>query len=107
MYIIAWLYHFVLSEALGEKVEWKLACNVQLWKKKILEAAHHKTIAARPLDSHLTNYPCKMEKSYWALPEKQIRTHNWYSSMDYDTWIYQSWPIRKTCNISSCIGPNL
>ena len=44
-------------------------------KKKILEAATHKTAAIQLLNSYLTKHPNKRNKKCWALLKKHRQTH--------------------------------
>ena len=59
--------------------------------KQILKGAPNKTVAARPLTSHLTNHSSKMNQTYWALPDKQRWTLKQQSLMDSYTWTCQRW----------------
>ena len=61
-----WLHHLDFREMLGEKIKWELyndddaaaCCFAQ-----ILEAAPYKIAAERPLTSHHTNHPSKMNNN--------------------------------------------
>ena len=55
------------NEALGEKARWELYKDATCDFEQILEAAHHKTAAVRPLTSHLTSKLSKTNKTFWIL----------------------------------------
>ena len=63
----------------GEKARWELHKNAVCWFEQILEAAPHKTAAARPRISNLRIHPSKTNKTWRTLLEKQGQTH---TSMD-------------------------
>ena len=51
---IVWQHHLVFNEAF-EKKKWELHKYVERCFEQVLEAAHHKIIAVRPLAFNLTN----------------------------------------------------
>ena len=71
-----------------KKARRKLSKNARRCSEQILEATLHKTAAAGPLTSHLTNHTSKTKKACWPLLEKQGRTHKRRSEMDPYTWTY-------------------
>ena len=50
--------------------------------EQILEVAPYKTAVVQSPISHLINYSSKMDKTCWALPEKQIWIHKQCSPVD-------------------------
>ena len=64
------MHHHYANETHKEKAIWELHKNVMCCFEQILEATPHKTLAIRPLTSHLTNYPSKTNKPRCALLEK-------------------------------------
>ena len=58
------------GEITGEKARWELHKDVACCFEQILEAAAYKTAVVRPLTSHLTNHPSKMNKTCFALLEE-------------------------------------
>ena len=78
-----------------EKSWWELHKDVACSFEKTPKAAPNKTVAVRPLTSHLTNYPNKMNKTCWT-------NVGWSKDkllsdllMDSYMWIYQCWPTIK------------
>ena len=59
--------------------------------EQIQEATSHKTASARPLSSHLTNHPSKMNKTCWPQLEKKRQTHKQCSSLDFYIWAHECW----------------
>ena len=62
----------VSKEMDEEKVRWELHKNAAYCFEQILEAAHYKIAAVRPLTSFLTNLPSKMGKTYWRRKDELI-----------------------------------
>ena len=58
-----------------EKARWELHKNSIRYFEQILEIPYHKTKAVWSLTSHLTNHPCKINKTCRSLLEKQRQTH--------------------------------
>ena len=82
-------YLWILIKTCGEKATWELHKNVTCCFKQIL--TEKKNISSRPLTSHLTNYPNKMNMTCCA---REGQTHKWHSLMDSYTWTQCS-PTRK------------
>ena len=53
-----------LTKMHGEKVRMERHKNATCYFEQILEATPNKTIAVRPLNSHLTNHLSKMNETY-------------------------------------------
>ena len=66
--------HYVDTNKMhGEKAWWELHKNATCCLEQILEATAYKTAAVRLPTSHLTKYSSKTNRTYEALPEKQVK----------------------------------
>ena len=60
---IVGMHHLNVNETHGEKGRTELNKNVMCCFQQILEATPHKIAAEQPQCSHVTNHPCKMNKT--------------------------------------------
>ena len=74
--------HLDSNETHGEKAKWELHKNAKCCFEQILEAALYENAVVWLLASNLTNHPSKMNKTYWAMREKQEQTYKWCSLLD-------------------------
>ena len=77
-----------------EKARWEQKDSVYSFEQ-ILKEASSKIIIVRPLVSHFKNHSSQMNKTCWALLEKQTRIQNQGSPGDSHRWTHQCWPTNK------------
>ena len=76
--------------------------NAACCLEQIFETTLHKTAAAWPLDSHLSN-----SSSLSSMLEKQERTDQRRSHLDSYGWICLCWPISKDLLLSALYRPKM
>ena len=71
--ITLWMHLMEVNET--EKNRWKLRKNGTSNFEEILKAIHNKRADIRPLRSHLTKHPSKMNKTLWVRLKKYRESH--------------------------------
>ena len=94
-----WIHDMEANKMHREKARWELHQNSTSYIEQILETTQHKTIAIRPLTSHLKNYPSKTNKTCRTLLKKQRWAHKTflYGPLYMDMPV---WPTSK--NLFTC-----
>ena len=77
------MHHIDPNQTHGEKARWKLHKNAACCFEQILEAMPRKTATVRPLTSHHTNHPSKMNKH---------AGHRWRSKHEHVSDVLQRTP---------------
>ena len=80
------------------QIRWELHKNATWCFDQILETTLHKAAVVRPLTSHLTNHPNKINRTHGTLLEKWGRTHEQCFLIVSYTWTCQHWLTSRHIN---------
>ena len=80
-----WLHHLDFNEMLRKKARWELSKDVAVCFEQILGVASNKTAAVRPLTSHFTNHPSKLNRHIGPCSRSVQWTHKWHFPVEPNT----------------------